>query len=356
MNHSPTLRLALFAMLSTTAACGFTSGQTDLIGQGDTQTVPARHTTLIADGCTLDAWQMEALASPMTKRFVAEVVLLCLVPRSDGTVGPNDPSARAELDTLVGQIQGLGYQAKLGASFTTENGYVFDPAQEAAKLADAAWVGAVTTNIADLAHAADGVELDLEQLPASARPGVTSLAAALAAKIRPQKQLGVFLPPSDVASAAAFDVGTLAQYTDRFRVMTLDFSDQAAGPTIDSGWAVDMVRAVKPSAGSAAVDVSFPLYGNDFSSGVRPVSYLEAVGLAGTFGAKPQRSASQELFFDYVDAQDVSHELWYDDTQSTLATLRAWDSTALPLDVGVVLYGFGSEDPTLLQAVGQATP
>jgi len=108
-----------------------------------------------------------------------------------------------------------------------------------------------------------------------------------------------------------------------------------------------------------AMDVSFPLYGNDFTmtpaGGVRFTTYLEALGLADTYGVTPARGATQELFLDYADEGGASHELWYDDAASTLVTLAAWDTTTLPPNVGVVFYGFGAEDPALWNAIAAAS-
>ncbi len=141
--------------------------------------------------------------------------------------------------------------------------------------------------------------------------------------------------------------------------MTLDYSGNVAGPTIDSGWAVDAVRFARLSAPSTAMDVAFPLYGNDFtlsgSGGVRLTTYLEALGLADTYKATAARGATQELFLDYSDESKQPHELWYDDATSTLVTLAAWDTQTLPIDVGVVYYGFGAEDPALWAAIAGAS-
>ncbi len=344
------------------SGCGFT-GSGSLV-QTDTLVVPVRRGTVIADGCTLDTFQLETLQTSAAKLVIHDVVLDCLLPHADGTVTPADASAQAQLDGLIAQLHQMGYGVSLAASFVTDNGYVFDGAETAKELADGAWVAKVASNLAQVASAADGVELDLEQLPPSARSSVTQLVAAVASNIRPAKKLGIFLPPStatpsDVPGGDAFDVATLAQYTDRFRVMTLDFSGNVAGPTIDSGWAVDAVRFAQAAAPNATMDVSFPLYGNDFttsgSGGVRLTTYLEALGLADTYKATPSRGATQELFLDYTDEAHQTHELWYDDATSTLVTLAAWDTKTLPATVGVVFYGFGAEDPALWNAIAGAT-
>jgi spore germination protein YaaH len=355
----------LLVLLSLTLGCGFTSSGTQV--QTETKSIPARYGTVIADGCTLDTFQMQMLETNSAKLVIHDVVLDCLLPHTDGTVTPADASSRLELSNLVAQLHGMGYGVSLAASFVTDNGYVFDGTQTAKELSDPTWIANVATNIAALLtdSGADAADLDLELLPATAKASVVQLVSAVSARIRPAKKLNLFLPPSiqtpsDVPGGDAFDVPALATRVDRIRVMTLDYSGNHAGPTIDSGWAVDAYRFAQAQASTATFDVSFPLYGNDFTTsgtgGVRFTTYLEALGLADTFKATAQRGSTQELFLDYTDEAKSSHELWYDDAQSTLVTLAAWDVKTLPANVGVTFYGFGAEDPSLWGIIAEATP
>ncbi len=353
--------LAIPIMLS--LACGFTSGGS--LTESDTQSIPVRRGTVIADGCLLDGWQMDTLGSAAAKSVIQEVVLDCLLPHADGTVTPADASSQADLAKLVAQLQNEGYSVSLAASFTTDDGYTYDGAQTATELTDSNWIANVANGIAQVASVAvaNGVELDLEQLPATAQTGVSNLVEAVATKIHPYKKLGVFLPPqtvspSDVVGGDAFSVVTLSSNVDRFRVMTLDFSGSQPGPTIDTRWAVDAVRFAQTSAGNAAVDVAYPLYGNDFTTSgatsVRFTTFEESQGLAVTYDKTAVRAPSDELKLDYVDDSHASHELWYDDTDSTLVGLHAWDAQTLPTTVGIVYYGFGAEDPALWAAIAGA--
>jgi len=350
-------------------ACGFTNGSPGSLAQTDTQSVPVRHGTVISDGCTLDSWQLETLGTPEMKAVVDDVVLLCLLPHADGSVTPNDPSGTEQLAMLVTQLQGMGYGVALAADFVTDNGNVFDGTETAQELSDSGWSAKVATNIALAARGANEVDLDLELLPASAKQDLTQLVTLVAAAVHPQTKLGIFLPPatmtpSDVPGGDAFDVATIAQSADRFRVLTLDYAGVAPGttpgPTIDSGWAVDAVRFALTNTGNVPVDVSFPLYGNDFTTSsltaaVRSTTFLEAVGLGETYGQVPTRAPTQELVLDYTDDTNATHELWYDDARSTVLTLGAWDYTTLPSNIGVVFYGLGAEDPALWNAVAKAT-
>lgn len=341
-------------------ACGVTTSTP--LPQTDTQIVTRRTGSVIANGCTLDQLELEALGEPATKAVVRNVVLECLVPHADGTVTPDNPSGSKQLDGLVDQLHTLGYDVALAAAFVTDNGAIFDGMQTAAEISTWSWSDEVATNLAQASHEADELDLDLEMLPASARKDVTHLAFAVAGAVHPQQHtLGIFLPPatttpSDVPGGDAFDIATLAQFTDRFRVMTLDFSGNTPGstpgPTIDSGWAVDAVAFALSLTGNAAVDVAMPLYGDDFTTSsttapVRLTTFTEAMGLATDNHVTPQRAASQEQYFDYTDPARQTHEVWFDDATSTVVTLGAWDPQTLDPRVGVVFYGLGAEDPTL---------
>lgn len=345
-------------------ACGITPGGT--LSETNSTPIAKRRGTVIADGCQLDSWQMDTLGTAAAKLVIHDVVLDCLLPHADGTVTPADASSQAELAALVANLQKLGYGVSLAVSFTTDNGYTYDGTETAAELADVNWSTSVANGIAAVATAAvaNGIELDLEKLPASAKPNVTRLVSMVAAKVRPTKQLGVFLPPStvspsDVDGGDAFDVVALSSLTDRFRVMTLDFSGNQPGPTIDTGWAVDALRFAQQSSGNAALDVAYPLYGNDFATtgtaSVRFTTFLEADGLAANYKKTATRAPSQELTLDYTDDANQSHELWYDDSVSTLVALHAWDAQTLPTTTGVVYYGFGAEDPALWAAIAGAS-
>jgi spore germination protein YaaH len=142
-------------------------------------------------------------------------------------------------------------------------------------------------------------------------------------------------------------------------VGTLDFSccNVPPGPTLDSGWAVDAVRQARRFAPRTPLDVAVPLYGTDFSSlGQRTTSWYVARALAERHHARVDRGSTGTPHFVYADDTGRSHDLWFDDTESTTRVLRAWDPATLPLDVGVVFYGLGAEDPTLFPTVSASTP
>lgn len=358
--------LGVIALVTAAAAalgCSTSSGETvDSVALAADTPLPARAGTVIVDGCVLDTWQRATLAGPGAKRVLQEVVMLCLVPRLDGTVGPRDPSALAFLGSLAADLKSEGYRVHFGVAFTDESGQRYDGVQTRTFLGDPAWRTRFRESLAAVLAPADGVELDLQGLPADARNGVTVLVTEVAQAVRPGKRLGVFVPPSvtvpsDLPGGEAFARVELGKQVDRLRVMTLDFSEQTPGPTIDPGWAVDAVRVARRDA--PAVDVAYPLYGTDFGPrGRRSVTYFEALGMAAITGVPIEHGPTTAPFLRYTlpGAAREAHEMWFDDTDSTSRALAAWNHDVLPPDVGVVFYGLGAEDPTLFERLGARMP
>jgi spore germination protein YaaH len=239
------------------------------------------------------------------------------------------------------------------------NPYAQDVVQQS--LASTTWRASVTAAVAALAVGTDGVDLELPPPPSASVDDVTSLVESLAAGIG-ALPLGVFVPPggdsSDVAGSGAYDLAAIGRHAARIHVETLDYSccTGAPGPTIDSGWAVDVERAASGET-TAPLDVAVPLYGWDFGpSGQRSVTYLEAQGIAASANASPQRGPTGALYVDWTDTGGGAHETWYDDGTSTTWTLAAWDTSTLPPGVGVVFWGLGSEDPALWNTLAQEAP
>ena len=365
--HSVSLLFgALAAVLVAASGCGSSSGDTtDHIGLPAHDTgnpLPPRSATVLVDTCVLDPWQIETLHDRATQHVVSEIIILCLVPQLDGTVGPRDPSAMAQLAATITDLHKYNYRVNLGVAFTDESGQRFDGDQTLTLIKDPVWRAQFLGTIGAAAAPADGIEIDIEKIPGiSARDAVSELITELSPLIRPQKRLNIFVPPSvsepsDLPTGDAFDLAVLAPLVDRMRVMTLDYSEGGpAGPTTDPGWAVDAVRLAKSH--SANVDVAYPLYGIDFSqNGDRLTSWTEAMGIVSAQQLQISRSPTNTPSIHYISDDGLPHDLWWDDAESTADALGAWTYDVMPEDVGVMYYGLGSEDPQLFQALSSRLP
>jgi len=348
--------LAAAALACATIGCGSRSNTVGRFGGESGTPVPARVGTVLIEGCQLDTWQTETLASSSARHVLQTVVLLCPTAHDDGSIAPVEASAQQELAQQVQAIQGMGYMVHLGLTMADELGQPYSPDVMASSLASATWRKTVVAGVAPFAAMSDGLDLQLPPPPDTSTAEVTSLVSALSASVGASK-LGILVPPggasNDVAGSAAYDLGSIGPLVARIQLLTLDYSccSGSPGPTIDSGWAVDVYRAARGET-TAPLDVAFPLYGWDFGpDGQRSVSYLEAEAVASTTNASLQRGPTGALYYDWQDEAGGAHETWFDDGTSTTWTLAAWDLQTLPSDVGVLFWGLGGEDPALWDTI-----
>jgi hypothetical protein len=350
------------------AACGGTS-RDGAFGPEEALPIPARHTSIVAEACTLDAWQLSALQSSQAERVASDVILVCPTIRSNGDVAPLDVTARTALAETVTTVRGLGYKVRLAVTMGDDSASFpvpYPAPVTAAAFASSAWRSTVSQNLAPFAAMADGLEIDLLGMPSSVRGEMTLFFALLDTTVRKTAPLGLMAPPStmspsDTLGGDAFDLAQIGAHVDRVRMMTLDYSSSSGpGPDIDPSWAASSA-AFGMSLVSVPVDLSFPLYGTDFSDlGNRFVSYDEARAIAEeqhvTLGDGDRDPASGELSFAWVDAAGHAHQTWFEDGVSASRTLNAWSTPSVPASVGVVLYGLGAEDPALWDTLARGLP
>jgi hypothetical protein len=345
------------ALASAALGCGSKSGTVASFGGESGTPVTPRVGTVLVEGCQLDPWQSATLASSSARQVLQTVVLLCPTISDDGSVAPVETATQQELAQQVQVIEGMGYQVRLAVTVTDELGQPYPASVMASSLASATWRQSVVSGLAPFAAMSGGLDLQLPPPPDSSTSDVTSLVSALSSSVGASK-LGIFVPPggasNDVAGSAAYDLSSIGPMVSRIHLLTLDYSccSGSPGPTIDSGWAVDVERSAA-SQTSAPLDVAFPLYGWDFGPNdvQRAVTYLEAEGVASSTKASVQRGPTGALYYDWQDESGGAHETWFDDGTSTTWTLAAWDPQTLDPNVGVVFWGLGNEDPALWDTI-----
>jgi hypothetical protein len=355
--------LALGLVAAFLIGCG-TQGE-DVERYGEAESVPKivrRPSAVMVEGCTLDGWQSSTLAAGATRAVLQEVVFNCPTMRLTGVVDPVDETSRGTMIKQVNDLHALGYKVKLAVTLGDQLDVPHPPDKTQSAFASADWRGKVIANLAPFVSMADGIEIFLLGVPSGIRANLTAFMQELAQAYKGKKPLALLAPPSvtepsDIPGGDAFDIASVAPTVDRIRLMTLDFSccGFGPGPTIDSGWAVDVARLAQSRARGTPVDVSFPLYGTDFSDlGERPVTFLEAHATAKYFGIKPQRAMSGTLHFEWHEVgSGRRHVTWYEDGESTVRALRAWDDRTLPTDVGILYYGLGAEEPRLWETIAR---
>ena len=346
------------------SGCGVEASPEGRVEAADVAAIPQRPVTALVDSCVLDSWHRATLPSPAARKVIGEIVMLCLVPRYDGSVGPSDPAGAAALASVVAELHQDQYQVKLGVAFNDESGQASNAGQTSALLLDPDWRAKVVSALTAAVGEAEGIDLDFESLQSSARPGVTALVLSLAQALHAKgKKLAVYVPPSttspsDVVGGDAYDLAAFDGKVDRVRVTTLDYSDNTLpGPTTDPGWAVAAYKHARGSLPNTAMDLSYPLYGADFGpKGTRGTSWIEARGIADLAGVSTfDRGPTGAPHFSY-SREDGPHDVWFDDATSTTQALAAWDYGTVPIGTGVFFWGFGAEDPTLWQELAKRLP
>jgi spore germination protein YaaH len=368
------MRRVLFANLAATVGmalaaaamngCGTEGPEVIHFGSEQTSAMPRREGTVIMEGCVLDTWQVSQLDSAAAKNVFHTVILLCPSMRASGEVAPTDPDARAALAHQVAVIRAHGYRVELGVALSDDIDAPLSQTRDDELFANPTWRQQVIKGLADFAPMADGIDIDLQHVPASIRSNLSQFFAELAPTIHNAgpSSIGVFAPPSqtdpsDIPGADAYDLSAIAVNVDRVRLMTLDYSccgGAPPGPTLDTGWAVDVLRLAQGKIGGKPVDLAVPLFGTDFSElGQRSVTYLEAMAIANAVKAQVIREPSGALHYQWNDEANRAHETWFDDGVSTARTLHAWSTDVVPESVGIVFYGFGAEDPALWDTVSR---
>lgn len=353
--------LAALGLVLGLAACG--------PGDDRPDTLRRRPASVVVDGCTLEPAQEASLASDAARRVLDEVILLCLSVR-EGGVTPMDNDARAALSAQSRALQQQGYKVRLGVVGRNDVGIELEPQRFASLIQSTTSRESITATLAEFAKDADGIELSLPPLPASAQAALTIWVGELRKALPAGRTLGVFVPPSitdpsDVPGGDAVDLRALAPSLSSVRLMTLDLHccENMPGPTTDIDWIGEVVAHAQPRLGTVPYSVSLPLYGVHFGlAGPRAVTYLEAVGLASQHRMQILRDGSGSLHYAYAEEESDDEEepsaatnvVWFDDARSILRMQSRLDSTQP--GVGVLYYGLGGEDPTLWSELQERLP
>lgn len=323
----------------------------------------SRHSSVLIDGCALDPWQRTTLASEAARGAISEVVLLCLTVRDDGQIGPLDAAARAALAEEVQGLRQSGYEVSLGVTARSDAGADFAPERIGSFLRSKATRDQATAGLAALAKGGTGLDVALPRLLDGARADLGAWVGELSAAVRPGARLGILAPPSsmeasDVPGAAAYDLRALAPQVDRIRLMTVDYSccGDGPGPGTAVDWIDEVTRFALARVSMTPISFTLPLYGTGFEILLddqnqarveeRPVTFLEALGLAGKYQTQIQRTSAGALHFAYTTETGAKREVWFDDARSMRSYLHGLDGS-VPAGTGVFYYGLGAEDPAL---------
>lgn len=205
----------------------------------------------------------------------------------------------------------------------------------------------------------DGVNLDLENVPARDRWFLTSFVRDLAAKLRPRHFLLTASLPAKLKDdrksswSGAYDYQALNPYLDQVVLMTYDehVPGGQPGPVASYGWVDRVVRYAVTAFPRQKIVLGIPAYGYVWSSrGDRAVNYGQVASLIKRNGVSPVWDhRAQVPYFQYSQA-GYTHRVWYENNRSAALKASLVKTHGLR---GVAVWRLGNEDPALWAALAQ---
>jgi spore germination protein len=204
----------------------------------------------------------------------------------------------------------------------------------------------------------DGLDIDFELLPPSARVGLTDFVVALRRALPADKVLAICVFPvvgvgPAVNGADAY--GALAHTANYLVLMAYDhhYSGGPPGPVAPYGWVQQNVAAATRLVPAKRLVLAIGMYGYDWVNNgqagpATSLSDIQAKALAAAHGVTPQyRSDISQNTFTYTTGH-VSHVVWYMGDRSARARVQLARRYQL---AGIGLWRLGYEDPAFWTGV-----
>ena len=294
------------------------------------------------------------------------------------TFGARGSVANAHTAGAIDEVQADWYV--VGASGALESDSV-DPAFVGLAHADGCRVLAVVTNwaggdfsggradailrssaaraksIADLREACttlgcDGVDLDIESVPARDRDLLSSFVEEAAAGLHADGRILAMAvhaktsEPGDWSGAQAEDYARLGAAVDEFQVMSYAYSGawSGPGPIAPPGWMGRVMDFAVSQVEPAKVWMGLPFYGCDWSHGAaQEITWQQASHRRAAHHSRVTRTASGEARFTYRDRRG-RHVVYFQDRTALAAKLTVLTKRD-PAAAGVAIWVMGGEDP-----------
>jgi spore germination protein YaaH len=210
-----------------------------------------------------------------------------------------------------------------------------------ALLSDPQAIKACAENTAALARREefDGIVMDIEQMQPELQPALVSLMQELYPLLqKDRRRLCIAVNARDWGK---WDYRSLAQYSDWLYVMFYDYTGSwnksVIGPTAPLDWPErsadirrDLQRILATGTPPAKLLFGIPLYGNDYKldpaggASAVTIDYLDPLlGIQRRHNApRLWDEVKQCPYFEYQDAEGVSHRVWYEDAESFRAKIQ----------------------------------
>jgi spore germination protein len=212
----------------------------------------------------------------------------------------------------------------------------------------------------------DGIVVDFEILPPTARPALTDLVTRLAARLHPLgRRVGVTVFPrlGVVGSLPdAYDYAALGRQADDVVLMAYDahYDSSPPGPVAPYPWVQANLLYLLSRVPRQHVALGVGLYGYDWPEGGTGVTVdmKGALATAAGRGVRPAWDApSGEYHYRYTDAAGTAHDVWFEGVRSTGEKAALARRYAIG---SVALWRLGFETPatwpTLSSALSSGRP
>ncbi len=201
----------------------------------------------------------------------------------------------------------------------------------------------------------DGIDIDYEMLPATARDDFSAFMQELSRALKTHDKLltiAVHAKTSDWGGWGGFqDWVLLGEICDRVRVMTYDYSWRGSGPGPIApmawvGQVADYGRSVVPAD---KLQIGIPFYGYNWGEGENAIAQtwtdiqrlIEAHQPSVNLAARDSSGAIEESWFVYY-RNGQRRTVWFADHRSLAAKLALIEQLDL---AGIAIWRLGNEDP-----------
>ncbi|MBS4214749.1 glycosyl hydrolase family 18 protein [Neobacillus rhizophilus] len=202
----------------------------------------------------------------------------------------------------------------------------------------------------------DGINIDMENLNLSDRDSFSLMIKKLSDALHRDGKVVTVSVPANTGDSRAnpwspwFDYEKLGQYSDGLMIMTYDEHNPRTKPgsTASVDWTKATIRyALKQKVPPAKILLGIAGYGWDWDATTegeaRYTSYEELMGQKTKYKAKVKwDSRSQTPNFSYVDEEQHSHQVWFENSDSLRYKLDLVEKYNLR---GIGIWRLGLEDP-----------
>ncbi|MCW2279344.1 glycosyl hydrolase family 18 protein [Heliophilum fasciatum] len=203
-----------------------------------------------------------------------------------------------------------------------------------------------------------GVNVDIENVPASCRSNYTQLIKEMKAALSPLNLKVIVSTPGKVYNdttsnwGGAFDFAALGQYADYIQIMTYDehYYGGTPGAVASIGYVTKAVQYTLTTMPKTKVLLGIATYGYDwYGPSTKVVNYFSVPKLLTQYNITPKwDDLSKTPWFTYTDSVGLSHQVWYENAQSTAYKLDLVNQYGL---AGVGIWRLGFEDQSFWNTV-----